>query len=63
MATKRVSVTQDEQRIILGALENNIWTIDAAKNKHIGVEDSELDRQKADVEQVFIKLRKKFKGY
>lgn len=61
---KRLVITDKEHmKVILGALENQIWTIDAAKQKHIGIEDEELDRQRAEVEQVFLAVRKKVKGY
>ena len=59
--SKRVTITREEQKIILEALQNQLWTYDTIKQQHIGIEDSEIDRQKAEVEQVYQKMKEKFK--
>lgn len=61
--SKRITITCDEGRIILEALQNQLWTYDTIKQQHIGIEDSEIDRQKAEVEQVYQTIKQKLKKH
>ena len=62
MKGKRLTMSRDEIRLTMDALQCSMNQIEVAREKHV-LDDEELDRQKAEYETLFLRFRKLYKGY
>jgi acyl-[acyl carrier protein]--UDP-N-acetylglucosamine O-acyltransferase len=58
MVGKRTTLSSDEIRLAMEALECQMNTIEIIREKRIGIEDEELDRQKTEYQTLYDKFKK-----
>jgi len=59
MSSIRFSLNRDELKIILDALQNQVWSYETAKHRNTGVDDETIDKWISEVLDVKDKLKEK----